>query len=228
MDVKALRAKFHAQLEMAGSGGGSAIKPHSVGALPESLTNGVLRNKTSVVPPRAIVPLNSSSEPKMFHSGPQGVFPRPPPAHRLGAQESPKMAPTEVNVPSRVKLTGELLQSKILKQQSVMKESSTFKPPLPGQRSVSEVVPLRKPLPNVGARPSKPKRPPSVNLDHFRKKAPVLPKRPIESQCLKGRSYFEWKTNAFSNFYCILVQISNKNTSLINKYLHLLVILLMI
>lgn len=177
MDVKAIRARYHAQC----SGGVSAIKPHTVGALPESLTNGVLRNKTSVVPPRAIVPLNTLSEPKMFHSGPQGVFPRPPPAHRLGAQESPKMAPTEVNVPSRVKLTGELLQSKILKQQSDMKASSTFKPPLPGQRSISEVVPLRKPLPNVGPRPSKPKRPPSVNLDHFRKKAPiVLPKRPIE------------------------------------------------
>ncbi|XP_077058794.1 uncharacterized protein LOC143711297 isoform X1 [Siphateles boraxobius] len=187
VDVKALRAKFHAQLEMASSGGVSAIKPHTVGALPETLTNGVLRNKTSVVPPRAIVPLNSLSEPKMFHSGPQGVFPRPPPAYRLGAQETPKMAPTEVNVPSRVKLTGELLQSKILKQQSDMKASSTFKPPLPSQRSISEVVPLRKPLPNVGPRPSKPKRPPSVNLDHLRKKAPVvLPKRPIESQCLKG------------------------------------------
>ncbi|KAK9966233.1 hypothetical protein ABG768_003356 [Culter alburnus] len=184
---------------MAGSGGGSAIKPHAVGALPESLTNGVLRKKTSAVPPRPVVPLNSLGEPKMFHSGPQGVFPRPPPAHRLGAQESPKTPPTEVNVPSRVKLTGELLQSKILKQQSDMKVSSAFKPPLPSQRSVSEVVPLRKPLPNVGPRPSKPKRPPYVNLDHLRKKAPVvLPKRPIESQCLKGPARPPKLTSSFS------------------------------
>ncbi|XP_067288083.1 FYN-binding protein 1 [Pseudorasbora parva] len=185
VDVKALRAKFHAQLAMAGSGGVSAIKPHTVGALPESLTNGVLRNKTSAVPPRPVAPLNSVSEPKMFHSSPQGVFPRPPPAHRFGAQESPKMAPTEVNVPSRVKMTGELLQSKILKQQSDMKVSA-FKPPLPSQKSMSEVVPLRKPLPNVGPRPSKPKRPPSVNLDHFKKKAPAVLPRTIESQCPKG------------------------------------------
>ncbi|XP_042622003.1 FYN-binding protein 1-like isoform X2 [Cyprinus carpio] len=187
VDVKAIRAKFHAQLEMAASGGGSSIKPHTVGALPESLTNGALRNKISAVPPRSVFPLNAQSEPEMFPSGPHGVFPRPPPSHRLGAQGSPKMPPTEVSVPSKVKLTGELLQRKILQQHSDMKVSSTFKPPLPSQRSVSEVVPLRKPLPNVGPRPSKPKRPPSVNLDHFRKKAPVvLPKRNIELQSSKG------------------------------------------
>ncbi|XP_056088826.1 FYN-binding protein 1 [Rhinichthys klamathensis goyatoka] len=164
---------------MAGSGGVSAVRPHA--AVAEPFPNGALRNKASVVPPRALVPLNSFSEPKMFLSGPQGVFPRPPPARRAGAQESPTPGPAEV--PSRVRLTGELLQSKILKQQSDM----TFRPPLPAHRSVSEVVPLRKPLPSVGPRPAKPKRPPSVNLDHLHKKAPVvLPKRPIESQCLKG------------------------------------------
>ncbi|XP_039512255.1 FYN-binding protein 1 isoform X1 [Pimephales promelas] len=184
VDVKALRAKFHAQLEASGSGGGvSGVRPH------EPLTNGVLRNKPSAVPPRAIVPLNSSSEPKMLHSGPQGVFPRPPPAHRSGAQDGPRPGPVEGSSPSRVRLTGELLQSKILRQQSDMKvcSPSAVRPPLPGQRSVSEVVPLRKPLPHVGPRPAKPKRPPSVNLEHFRKKAPlVLPKRPTEPQCLKG------------------------------------------
>lgn len=42
-------------------------------------------------------------------------------------------------------------------------------------------------MPNVGQRPSKPKRPPSVNLDQFRKKTPiVLPKRPVESHIIKG------------------------------------------
>ncbi len=198
MDVKALRAKFHAQLEMAASGGGSTIKPLTVGVLPESLTNGVLRNKTSVVPPRPVFPLNTHIVPEMFHSGPPGVFPRPPPSHRLGAQESPKMPPKEVHVPSRIKLTGELLQRKILQQHSDMKVASAFKPPLPSQRSVSEVVPLRKPLPNVGLRPSKPRRPPSVNLDHLRKKAPVvLPKRNVDLQSSKGRS----QTNIFS--YCL-------------------------
>ncbi|XP_043107241.1 FYN-binding protein 1 isoform X1 [Puntigrus tetrazona] len=187
VDVKAIRAKFHAQLQMVASGGGSAIKPHMVGALPESLTNGALRNKSSAVPPRSVFPLNAHSEPEMFQSGPQGVFPRPPPSHRLGAQESPKTPPTEVNVPSRVKLTGELLQRKILQQHSDMKASPAFKPPLPSQRSVSEVVPLRKPLPTVGPRPTKPRRPPLVNLDHFRKKAPVLlPKRNVDLQIPKG------------------------------------------
>lgn len=195
MDVKALRAKFHARLEMAASGGGSTIKPLTVGVLPESLTNGVLRNNTSVVPPRPVFPLNTHIEPEMFHSGPQGVFPRPPPSHRLGGQESPKTPPKEVHVPSKIKLTGELLQRKILQQHSDMKVVSAFKPPLPSQRSVSEVVPLRKPLPNVGSRPSKPRRPPYVNLDNFRKKAPVaLPKRNVDLQSSKGRS----QTNVFS------------------------------
>lgn len=189
MNVKAIRARFHVPVEMPTSGGGSSVKPHTVGAVPESLTNGALRNKISAVPPRPVFPLNAQSEPEMFPSGPHGVFPRPPPSHRLGAQGSPKMPPPEVNVPSKVKQTGELLQRKMLQQHADLKVSSAFKPPLPSQRSVSEVVPLRKPLPNVGPRPSKPKRPPSVNLDHFRKKAPVvLPKKTIELQSSKGRS----------------------------------------
>ncbi|XP_052466214.1 FYN-binding protein 1 isoform X2 [Carassius gibelio] len=187
VDVKALRARFHVPVEMPTSGGGSSVKPHTVGAPPESLTNGALRNKISAVPPRPVFPLNAQSEPEMFPSGPHGVFPRPPPSHRLGAQGSPKMPPPEVNVPSKVKQTGELLQRKMLQQHADLKVSSAFKPPLPSQRSVSEVVPLRKPLPNIGPRPSKPKRPPSVNLDHFRKKAPVvLPKKTIELQSSKG------------------------------------------
>ncbi|XP_052424322.1 FYN-binding protein 1 isoform X1 [Carassius gibelio] len=188
VDVKALRARFHAQLAMAASGGGSAGKPHTVGALSESLTNGALRNKTSAVPPRPVFPLNAHSEPEMFHSGPQGVFPRPPPSLRLGAQDSPKTPPTEASVPSRVKLTGELLQRKILQQPGDSKATSAPpKPPLPSQRSMPDVTPLRKPLPNVGPRPSKPKRPPSVNLDHLRKKAPVfLPKRNTDLQSSKG------------------------------------------
>lgn len=182
MDVKALRAKFHAQLEKAACGGGAPIKPHAVGASPESLTNGALKNKPSPTPPRPILPLNSSNEPKMFGSAPQGVFPRPPPAHRVGGQESPKVPPTEVGAPNRVKLAGELLQSKLLKQQNEMKLS------LPSQKSVTDVVPLRKPLPTVGPPPSKPKRPPCVNLDHFRRKTPaVLPKRHVESPKLRGR-----------------------------------------
>lgn len=212
MDVKALRAKFHAQLEMAASGGGTGVRPHAVGALPESLTNGALRNKTSAVPPRPVFPVSAHNEAEMFPSGPQGVFPRPPPSHRLGAQESPPS--------NRIKLTGELLQRKILQQHGDMKAPSTLKPPLPSQRSVSEVAPLRKPLPNVGPRPSKPRRPPYVNLEHLRRKAPaVLPKRNTEAQSSKGGS----QTITFPVLYCICVQTSHKNTSLISKYLHLLV-----
>ncbi|XP_051957771.1 FYN-binding protein 1 isoform X1 [Xyrauchen texanus] len=188
VDVKALRAKFHANLEMVGPGGGAPIKPHTAGVLPESLTNGVRRNKPLAVSPRSILPLNSSSESKMFGLGPHEVFPRPPP-HRVGAQETPRTPTSEVNVTNKVKLAGELLQNKVvLKQHSEMKLSPTFKPPLPSQRSVSEVAPLRKPLPNVGLRPTKPKRPPYVNLDHYRKKkAPaILPKGHVESKSPKG------------------------------------------
>lgn len=191
MDVKALRAKFHAQLEMGACGGGAPIRLNAVGASPESLTNGALRNIPSAAPPRPILPLNSSSEPKMFGSGPQGVYPRPPPIHRVGGQESPKMPPTEVGAPNRVKLTGELLQNKLLKQQSEIKLPPAVRPSLPSQKSMTEVVPLRKPLPTVGPRPSKPKRPPSINLDHCKRKAPaVLPKRQVESQIPRGR--LEW------------------------------------
>ncbi|XP_056590928.1 FYN-binding protein 1 isoform X2 [Triplophysa dalaica] len=187
VDFKALRAKFHTQLEKGACGGVVPIRPHAIGASRESLTKEALRNKPSAAPPRPILPLHSSSEPKMFGSGPQGVFPRPLPVHRLGGQESPKVPPKEVGGANRVKLTGELLQSKLLKQHSETKLPPPVRPLLPSQKSVTEVVPLRRPLPTVGPRPSKPKRPPTVNLDHLRRKVPaVLPKRHVDLKNLKG------------------------------------------
>ncbi|TRY97479.1 hypothetical protein DNTS_008213 [Danionella cerebrum] len=172
VDVKALRAKFHANLEMVTPGCRPATKPHGVGALPKSLTNG----KAFTVPPRPILPMNSSHEPKML--SPVG-FPRPP-SLRSGAQESLSESPSEVRVVSRVKMTQELLQGKILKPHGQMKVPVAVKP---APRSVSDVVPLQKPLPNVGPRPTKPKRPSVVNLDHLRKRA--LPKRQAEAQVSK-------------------------------------------
>lgn len=70
-------------------------------------------------------------------------------------------------------MTGELLQNKML-QHLDKKPQAAPRSVLPSQKSFSDVVPLRKPFPNVGQRPTKPKRPPSVNLDRFRVKGPAL------------------------------------------------------
>ncbi|XP_017567566.1 FYN-binding protein 1 isoform X3 [Pygocentrus nattereri] len=172
VDVRALRAKFNAQKETASSGGGASPRHSAVGHTSESSANGVIRNKSSPVIPRPVLPVNSANEPKRFGQAPHGVFPKPPPSHRMGAKEEPKMPLTEPEIPGRVKLTGELLQNKMMKHVDDRKLQSFPRPSLPSQRSMSEVPPLRKPLPAVGQRPSKPRRPPAVNLDHLRKKAP--------------------------------------------------------
>ncbi|XP_036378540.1 FYN-binding protein 1 isoform X1 [Megalops cyprinoides] len=108
-----------------------------------------------------------------------GVFPRPPPSHRTGPQ-GPRLAAPDTERPGRVKTTGELLQSKMLKQLPtqegpITKPSSPLITSLRSQRSMTEVAPLRRNLPPEGPRPLKPKRPPYVNLDHFKKAAPVPP-----------------------------------------------------
>ncbi|KAI4904252.1 hypothetical protein NFI96_031781 [Prochilodus magdalenae] len=178
VDVRALRARFNLQTQTAASGGGTSPRHSGVGHTPES-ANGAVRNKSSPVIPRPILPLNSAIEPKRFGNAPHGVFPKPPPSHRVGAKEEPKAPLAEPEIPGRVKLTGELLQNKMMKHSEDRKVPSLPRPPLPSQKSMSEVPPLRKPLPAVGQRPSKPKRPPVVNLDHLRKKVPTLqlPKR---------------------------------------------------
>ncbi|CAG5864024.1 unnamed protein product [Menidia menidia] len=116
--------------------------------------------------------------------------PRPPPNFAIRAP----FQPTEVN---KIKQTGELLQNMIRMHQGpadarpmptlapspvqILGSSPTATPrsihQQPRQRSAGDVTPLRKPLPLEGPIPLKPKRPPLVNLEPFRKtkRGPAFP-----------------------------------------------------
>ncbi|XP_047666325.1 FYN-binding protein 1 isoform X2 [Tachysurus fulvidraco] len=172
-DFKALRAKFHSQAERAASNAGPYSRPHIAGYLPESSDNGLVRNKIPLLTPKPVFPVNPGTEPKRFSSNPQGVFPKPPPSHRLGAKDDPVPPVADTENTRRVKLTGELLQNRML-QHLEKKPQAHPRSLLPSQKSLSDVIPLRKPFPNVGQRPTKPKRPPSVNLERFRVKGPAF------------------------------------------------------
>lgn len=108
----------------------------------------------------------------------------------------------------KVKQTGEMLQSMMLRSQRTPGTKPAPQPaqaaapaptstPLPlrqqpRQRSAGEVTPLRRPLPPEGPLPLKPKRPPNVNLEPFLKfkQAPALPgprKPDAGSPALPGR-----------------------------------------
>ncbi|XP_067086012.1 FYN-binding protein 1 [Osmerus mordax] len=209
VDVKALRARFHAKAEISDSSrdSGSPKSPLPAfgigGLLAEGgvTANGVARKKIPAVVPSPppgrdsfpVVPRlprhmrndagsGSSPRPQL----PQGVFPRlhastPPPPH--GARTKalpPPFPPSEVaETASKVKLTGAMLQNKMLKHQgpSPAKPGSSGPPLLPSQKIRSEVVPLRRPLPPERLRPLKPKRPPHVNLDQHQgnKRVPPTP-----------------------------------------------------
>lgn len=97
-------------------------------------------------------------------------FPRPPPASRPGLQPADK-----------VKQTGEKLQNLMLRSPgprappSGPNQSPALSLPAapstprqqPRQKISADVTPLRRPLPPEGALPSKPRRPPNVNLKPF-------------------------------------------------------------
>lgn len=158
------------------------------GHLPATSDNGLVRSKLPPAAPKPVFPVNPSTELKR----PQGVFPKPPPSHRVGAKppeakEDPKPPVNDSENIRRVKLTGELLQNKML-QHLEKKPQSLPRLQLPSQKSVSEVAPLRKPIPNVGLRPTKPKRPPSVSLDRFRVKGLALqPTVHQDTKTLEGK-----------------------------------------
>ncbi|TSM94631.1 Peroxisomal membrane protein 11C [Bagarius yarrelli] len=171
VEFQALRAKFYAQAERAASAGGGSSRPYSAGHLPETSDNGLVRSKVPPAAPKPVFPVNPSNEPRRFAQNPQGVFPKPPPSQRLVVKAEPIPPINDSENTRRVKLTGELLQNKML-QHLEKKPQASPRLLLPSQRSFSDVAPLRKPLPNVGQRPTKPKRPPSVNLDRFWTKGP--------------------------------------------------------
>lgn len=107
-------------------------------------------------------------------------LPRPPFNPGIRASSQPADS-------SKVKLTGEMLQNLMLKQQKppggkapppgphlplspALTPAATPSPTLrqqPRQRTSVDVTPLRRPLPPDGALPLKPRRPPTVNLKPF-------------------------------------------------------------
>ncbi|XP_030640537.1 FYN-binding protein 1 [Chanos chanos] len=177
VDVKALRARFHEQAAMAAAAAGAVRTQLSPGEKSGELAaNGTTRNKPSPVPPRTFPPPNPMAEKIKPVQAPRGIFPRPPPSYRPEARESPASSPAEPERTGLIRAKGEMLQNLMLKQQG--ESPARANPPIPSlrtQRSTGEVPPLRKPLPNVGPRPQKPKRPPHVSLDHIRKKIPGQP-----------------------------------------------------
>ncbi|KAB5559280.1 hypothetical protein PHYPO_G00027280 [Pangasianodon hypophthalmus] len=140
VDVKALRARFHSQAERATSSGGAYSRPHVAAHLPETSDNGVVRSKPSPAAPKPVFPVNPSTEPKKFSQTPQGLFPKPPPSHRVGAKEDPKPPVNDSENTKRVKLTGELLQNKML-QHLEKKPQSLPRSALPSQKSITEGQP---------------------------------------------------------------------------------------
>ncbi|XP_035271967.1 FYN-binding protein 1 isoform X2 [Anguilla anguilla] len=216
VDVKALRARFHAKAEMAAVGGGGPPRTLLPGVgragTPmafNSNVNGAVRPKASPTGPKPLPGVRSPSDLYRFprpptadpggpttvrNLSPLGVFPRPPPSHHIGSQEQRTASPG-TEKPGRVKATGELLQNKMLRQLpgsdgTVPKPASPVITLLRSQRSMTEVPPLRRNLPPEGPRPLKPKRPPYVNLDNFRK-APAftpMPRLPTPGKIHGGSS----------------------------------------
>ncbi|KAJ8374728.1 hypothetical protein SKAU_G00053080 [Synaphobranchus kaupii] len=191
VDVKALRARFHAQAGMAAVRGGGS---------PRTLLPGIGRAGTPMAfnlsangAVKPIVPKPLPGTLLVFRPA-KGVFPRPPLSHRASSQEH-RMALPVAERPGRVKATGEMLQTMMLKQLPVQDgpipmQASPVSTSLRSQRSMTEVAPLRRNLPPEGPRPLKPKRPPYVNLESFKKATPFtpMPRHPMPGRIHGGSS----------------------------------------
>lgn len=203
VDVKALRAKFNSKSSTSDtssrdSGSPKSPRPGFVRTILPVTESELTQRLSPTVPPHPhlagtgvvrfprIEPMAASIPPR------PGSFPRPPAYSGLRAPVQPADA-------TRVKQTGEMLQNMMLRHQrspvppvpqvpqtprlgagSSAPVPSPASTPLPlrqqpRQRSAGEVTPLRRPLPPEGPMPMKPKRPPSVNLETFRKHRRPLP-----------------------------------------------------
>ncbi|XP_041861146.1 FYN-binding protein 1 [Melanotaenia boesemani] len=189
VDVKALRARFNNKTSTSDTSSRDSGSPKSprpgFGRAILSPTESELANRQSpVVPP---VGLGQSlmrfprAEPSFIPSRPAS-FPRPPPISAV----RPPIEPADTN---KVKQTGEMLQNMMLRHQRP--PGTRLTPPLapvvaqglgaspsstalplrqqPRQKNSGDVIPLRRPLPPEGPQPLKPKRPPNVSLEPFRK-----------------------------------------------------------
>ncbi|XP_041913258.1 FYN-binding protein 1 isoform X1 [Alosa sapidissima] len=179
VDVKALMARFRQTGMMAtGGGGGSPRLPPPI--LERGVHSPVDPGANGSVRPRFSVPLNkpnpgpiSPSNGPRFGQAPRGVFPRPPPSHRPNHQEPVRTPIAEADKPGSFRNSTEKLVRPMPKPHGFpggRGPQTIHTPPLLSQRSMStEVPPLLRPLPTVGSRPKKPKRPPFVNLEQFRR-----------------------------------------------------------
>ncbi|XP_010900872.2 FYN-binding protein 1 isoform X1 [Esox lucius] len=191
VDVRALRAKFHAKVDLSSSRDStSPISP-----LPGFgvTVNGGLQHKRMPIAPMPPLP-GSSSSPDLQRLAQRPVraelegmiaSPRPPPLHHpYGATKElprPPHHPSEPERSGKARVTGELLQNMMLKHKAGPSTPTKLTPHhLPSQRSLMEVTPLRRALPPEGPRPIKPKRPPHVNLQAHKRnpRAPPLTERP--------------------------------------------------
>ncbi|XP_036970457.1 FYN-binding protein 1 isoform X6 [Acanthopagrus latus] len=199
VDVKALRARFNNKASTSDtssrdSGSPKSPRPGFGRAILPVTDNDLAHQRLSpIVPPPAMAGPGIMRFPRVEPvAAPVPArpvaFPRPPPNPGV----RPSIQPADA---TKVKQTGEMLQNIMLRhprppgirpalapvpaQAHALAHSST-PPPLrqqPRQRSTGEVTPLRKHLPPEGPLPLKPKRPPNVNLEPYKKfrRGPALP-----------------------------------------------------
>ncbi|XP_047230871.1 FYN-binding protein 1 isoform X2 [Girardinichthys multiradiatus] len=183
VDVKALRARFNSQARTSDTSSRDSSSPKSprpgFGRVVLPATENELAHKiASTVPPRPYQGLAKYPKEEPVTASAAASFPRLPPV-------SPVRTSIHPGDTNKVKQTGEMLQNMMLRHQKLPGASlSPARSPVPGpsptttplllrqqprQKSSGEVTPLRRPLPPEGPLPLKPKRPPNVNLEPFRK-----------------------------------------------------------
>ncbi|XP_022048227.2 FYN-binding protein 1 [Acanthochromis polyacanthus] len=191
VDVKALRARFNSKTST------SDTNSSRDSGSPKSPRPGNVRLTLPGIAPTVPPPLAGLGPARPPRAEPLAApipsrpasFPRPPPSSVVRAPIQPDF--------SNVKQKGEMLQNMMLRHQ---KPPATNPPPAqapaqapapapaptcsplplqqkPRQKSSGDVTPLRRPLPPEGPLPLKPKRPPYVNLELFKRtrQGPALP-----------------------------------------------------
>ncbi|XP_043984466.1 FYN-binding protein 1 [Gambusia affinis] len=172
VDVKALRARFNSQARASDTSSRDSGSPKSPRPGFGRLENDKI---SAAIPPR---PYQGLARPPKEESPPPVAAPLHRPSNRASVQSG--------DASNKVKQTGEMLQRKMMltHQRAPGPSLSPARSPVLGpspattplllrhparQKSSGEVTPLRRPLPPEGPLPLKPKRPPNVNLEPFRK-----------------------------------------------------------
>ncbi|XP_020511908.1 FYN-binding protein 1 [Labrus bergylta] len=195
IDVKALRARFNNKASTSDTSSRDSGSPKSPrpgfgrSVLPMTENNLSNHRLSPTVPP----PIAGPGLGRL--PGTEQIVP-PRPAFSPRPSTSPGVrGAIQPSDTSCVKQTGEMLQNMMLRHQrppaakpgpvpapapqATAPAHTSIPPPRqqpPRQRSTGEVTPLRRPLPPEGPLPLKPRRPPNVNLEPFRRsnRGPVL------------------------------------------------------